>query len=260
MALRAAHGEITPMPDGAIFADTMAEPRSVYVWLDWLEKQLPFPVHRCSAGFLTKAALKMKVTKDGRRFSTTDIPFYTLSAAGKAGKVVNRSCTRDYKIKPIHRTLKRLLGYRKGQRMPQEPIVTQWIGISVDEATRMKMSRDRWTVHRWPLIELGMNRHDCKVWMQKHGYPEPPRSSCIYCPFHSNAEWRRLRDEEPKEFAKAARFEKAVQARKCRMENFHSTPYLHRSCVPLDEIDFSTEEENGQINMFENECEGMCGV
>ncbi len=43
VALMAANNEITPMPDAAIFADTQAEPSSVYEWLDWLEKQLPFP-------------------------------------------------------------------------------------------------------------------------------------------------------------------------------------------------------------------------
>ena len=52
MALMAAKGEITPMPDYAIFADTMAEPKAVYDWLDWLEEQLPFPVIRVSKGNL----------------------------------------------------------------------------------------------------------------------------------------------------------------------------------------------------------------
>ena len=44
MALMAAEGEITPMPDCAIFADTQFEPESVYTHLDWLETQLPYPV------------------------------------------------------------------------------------------------------------------------------------------------------------------------------------------------------------------------
>jgi len=35
---------------------------------------------------------------------------------------------------------------------------------------------------------------------------------------------------------------------------------FHLAMKPITEIDFSTEEERGQINMFENECEGMCGV
>lgn len=50
LALMAAAGEISPMPTVAIFADTQAEPASVYRWLDWLEKQLPFPVVRATAG------------------------------------------------------------------------------------------------------------------------------------------------------------------------------------------------------------------
>ncbi len=34
MALMAAKGEITPMPDYAIFADTQAEPDHIYEWLE----------------------------------------------------------------------------------------------------------------------------------------------------------------------------------------------------------------------------------
>jgi len=30
--------------------------------------------------------------------------------------------------------------------------------------------------------------------------------------------------------------------------------------VPLAEVDFSTAEERGQGNLFQNECEGHCGV
>lgn len=35
MALMAGKGELTPMPDFAVFADTQAEPADVYKWLDW---------------------------------------------------------------------------------------------------------------------------------------------------------------------------------------------------------------------------------
>lgn len=52
MALMAAHGEITPMPDCAIFADTGAEPRRVYEWLEQLIRLLPFQVHRVGPGDL----------------------------------------------------------------------------------------------------------------------------------------------------------------------------------------------------------------
>lgn len=52
MALMAAHGEIGPMPDCAVFADTGWEPKAVYEHLEWLRSPniLPFPVHIVSAG------------------------------------------------------------------------------------------------------------------------------------------------------------------------------------------------------------------
>ena len=54
LALMAAHGEIGPMPDCAIFADTGWEPKAVYEHLAWLRSPnvLPFPVHIVSAGNL----------------------------------------------------------------------------------------------------------------------------------------------------------------------------------------------------------------
>jgi hypothetical protein len=251
MALMAACGEITPMPTAAIFADTQAEPKSVYVWLDWLEKQLPFPVHRVTRGSLAEQALKMKTTKDGRRFTTTDIPFWTLSADNQLGRIPQRQCTYDFKIAPIQKMARKIAQIKRGQKTVG---VIQWIGISLDEVSRMKDSREPWQENRWPLIEKRISRVDCVRWMHAHGFPKPPRSACVFCPFHNNHEWRRLKTDEPDEFEKAVQFEKA------KTDNMRNTLFLHRSCIPLDKIDFSTEEERGQLNMFNNECEGMCGV
>lgn len=52
LALMAAHGEIGPMPDCAIFADTGWEPKAVYEHLEWFMSPnvLPFPVHIVSDG------------------------------------------------------------------------------------------------------------------------------------------------------------------------------------------------------------------
>lgn len=263
LALMAAHGEIGPRLDGAVFADTQAEPKSVYDWLEWLTAEIqrcphPFPVHVVTKGSLTDQALTMRETKDGRKFSRTDIPIFTRSNDGTLGKVVNRGCTRDYKIVPITQAVRKLAGIKRGQK---EITVTQWIGISWDELQRVKEGRDPWSQNRWPLVERRIRRHECLEWMQARGYPEPPRSSCVYCPFHNNAEWRRLRDHEPEEFQKAVQFERELQRLKGNTENFHAVPFLHRSCVPLDQIDLSTDKERGQGQLdFQAECEGMCGV
>jgi len=52
LAMMAAHGEIGPMPDCAIFSDTGWEPKAVYEHLAWLMSPhvLAFPNHIVSAG------------------------------------------------------------------------------------------------------------------------------------------------------------------------------------------------------------------
>lgn len=256
LALMAAAGEITPMPDFAIFADTQAEPKSVYTWLDWLEKQLPFPVHRVTRGNMTTDMMAFRTAKDGRVWTKSTIPAFMQAPDGSIG-LLGRSCTADYKIAPILKNLRRLCGIKRGEKQVQ---ITQFIGISYDEIQRMKPSRDKWTQHRWPLVELEMRRHDCIAWLKQRGFPEPPRSACSYCPFHSNKEWRRLKEHEPEAFTEAVRVEKELQRTKAETDNMRSVPWLHRSCVPLEDVDLSTEEDAGQLDMFGNECEGLCGV
>jgi hypothetical protein len=69
-----------------------------------------------------------------------------------------------------------------------------------------------------------------------------------------------MREEDPKSFQAAVDFEKRFQTAYAATRT-KGIPYLHRSCQPLEEVDFSTEDSRtGQLNMFENECEGMCGV
>src|SRR5262245_7030219 len=248
MALMAAHGEITPMPDAAIFADTQAEPKQVYEWLDWLEKQLPFPVYRVSSGNLKRESLLVHTSKkSNNKYLQAIIPSFISSTNGKG--MAQRHCTRNFKIDPVSKKLRLL---RNGSS------VVLWIGISTDEGYRVKSHLKKWITNRWPLIEKGMSRNSCLQWMKSHGYPKPPRSACIFCPYHSNAEWRNL---SPSEFQEAVVYEKQLQdAYKATLNNLYGIPFLHSSRIPLDQVDFSTDEDRGQLNMFNNECEGLCGV
>jgi len=256
----AARGEVSPMPDGAIFADTQAEPASVYRWLDWLEDQLPFPLHRVTEGSLTDAVLAQKKKGDGIAVRNL-LPVFVRSKEGRSEGKVQRACTFDYKIRPLLKLQRNLASIKRGQKKVS---VTTWIGISTDEVSRMKPSRERWCQHRWPLVEAGMSRHDCLLWMERNGYPTPPRSACVYCPFHSNAEWRRLKTEEPDAFEDASLFEHMLQGLHMRTDivagHIKGTPYLHRSCEPIHQVDLSTDLDRGQMGLFDNECEGMCGV
>lgn len=266
LALMIAKEEIKVTVDFAVFADTQAEPQSVYTWLDWLEKQLPFPVYRVTKGNLTKDCLtpkrRMKDTKNGKAGTTYMkgiIPKFGIGKDGEITAAIGRACTADYKIKPIHKLIKEKLGIKRNCK---DPIVTQLIGISYDELQRMRVSRDKWAQNRYPLVEKKLHRYHCKEWMLKNGFPEPPRSACIYCPFHSDEEWRRLRNEEPEEFKKAIEFDKKIRSQhEIYATDIRMSVFLHKSCKPLDEINFDNDEDKGQQTWdFMAECEGMCGV
>jgi hypothetical protein len=266
LALMAAHGEIEPMPDFAVFADTQAEPQEVYDYLDYLEGKLPFPIYRVTHGDLTEASLEVKIRQsDGPRSKAGDktirrlIPLFGIMPNGDKTAAIGRKCTADYKIKPILKKIKTRCGIERGQK---SATVTQWIGISWDEIQRMREASHRWTQHRWPLIENRMTRQDCKTWMGYMGYKEPPRSACYYCPFHSDDEWRRLRDSNPHAFSKACQFDHDIrQQYKKHDPTMLMEVYLHNSCKPLGEIDFDNDIDKGQqVWDFTAECEGMCGV
>lgn len=253
MALMAAAGEILPMPTCAIFADTQAEPQSVYDWLDWLEKQLPFPVHRVSFGNLLEKSLVVRTAKiTGNKYTKHSPPAYIFD--GKDSGMLMRQCTVDSKITIIHRAIRNI---RNGR-----PVI-QWIGISLDECHRMKDSRKRYIKNIYPLVDRGITRGDCIRWMESKHFPEPPRSACSFCPYHDDNEWIRLRDKEPDAFAQAVEYEKRLQATMKQVTGFRGIPWLHKSHKPLSSVVFcpSTKRRDVQTNLnFINECEGMCGV
>lgn len=253
MALMAARGEITPMPDYAIFADT-AEPHHVYSHLEWLEDQLPFPIITVQHQNIWKDVLAS--AREGKRVANP--PFYTKGENGEKG-ILSRTCTLEYKIKPIQRKIRELLGFKKGQRV-KDAHVEQWIGISTDEKTRMKLSSEKWITNRWPLIEKDFSRYGCAKWVQDNGYPKAPRSACIFCPYHNNDYWRWLRDNWPDEFEQACEFDEEIRngINRNSAKDFKAQElYLHSDLVPLREVDLRTDVDRGQLT-FLDECDGVC--
>jgi hypothetical protein len=257
-----AKGELTPMPQAAIFADTGDEPAAVYKWLEWLEEQLPFPVIRVRATRhgveqppLSEMSIIRRTSKNGNVYVTPSLPLFVKNAGGGKG-MSQRQCTREYKIDPINRKIRELANVKRGEKEPQALVA---IGISTDEALRIKPSRAVFVKHFWPLIDAGMSRQDCKDWMAEHGFPEPPRSACVYCPYHSDKEWIRLKTQDPEGFAKAVQYEKDSQAAYEDCTLLDGVPYLHADRIPLEEVKFDNADPK-QADMFNNECEGMCGV
>lgn len=250
LALMAAKGEVTPMLTAAIFADTGDEPEAVYKWLEQLRPMLPFPIRTARHGKMSLSGHIFNAIDRGTRVSKPPL-FTKPEKAGNSEGLLTRDCTPDFKVAVIQREARKLMmecGAKK---------CIQWIGISLDETIRIKPSRVKYSQHRWPLVELRMSRHDCLRWMERNGYQTPPRSACVYCPHHSNEEWRRIRDTDKNGWLQAVAFDTKIRR---GIHGVRSECFVHRDCVPLESVDLSRDDEKGQGLLWGNECEGMCGV
>lgn len=183
-----------------------------------------------------------------------------------------RQCTAEYKITPIKRAVRDLLGYPHPARIPDDVFVEQWVGISRDESHRAKSSDVRFARNAFPLLHVGMpadvepltgadgragwTRTDCLRYLRRAGWESTPKSACVGCPFHGNRAWRDLRDNHPEDWADAVAFDADLRRESVldRLD-LRSTPYLHRSRLPLAiaPIDRVTYRENAdaQVNIFD---------
>ncbi|MBF6060548.1 hypothetical protein IU500_07120 [Nocardia terpenica] len=171
-----------------------------------------------------------------------------------------RQCTAEYKLGPINRKVRELLGaappdYR---RVPRGRVAEQWIGFSTDEVHRVNdRPENRYTRKRYPLLELGMSRKDCQRWLRAAGWPDVARSACIGCPYHGNRQWREMRDHRPREWADAVDFDRRIRQGGTRIGvgRLNGEAFLHRSRLPLElaPIDrvSSREWADRQIDIFD---------
>lgn len=271
---------VLPRFDQVIFADTRWEDDAVYVHLEWCKKQASeagMPVVVVSGGNLYEDAMKATWSgekADGQPWAA--IPYYVKHSSGNKS-IIARQCTKYYKILPIQQFIReKIFGLKPRQRAPQEPQILQFMGISVDEAERMKPSRNRWQVsvylfcdtaiyhpdiksgfQEWKELPHMFSREDCKKWLEVN-FPGVvvPRSACKGCPFKSDAEWRAVK-ANPKDWEEVVRLDQYI--RKAGDGSNGKEAFLHRSCKPIDEVDFSRGEDKGQLNWL-SECEGLCGV
>ncbi|MFF2411812.1 hypothetical protein [Streptomyces sp. NPDC058092] len=115
----------------------------------------------------------------------------------------------------------------------------QWIGFSTDEITRVSNRGDtRYSKSRYPLLELDMSREQCIEYLIARGWGDVVKSACKGCPFKSNAEWRRMRDTDPKAWAETVAFDKAYR----NGPGMNHQRFLHASCLPLDEAPIDVKQ------------------
>jgi len=265
--LKFARGEMSAKLDAAIFADTQEEPAAVYQHMAWLRSLGGPPILTGTAGKLGDD-LVHGLNSTGQRF--VSIPAFTTGDGGETVAKVKRQCSKEYKTEVIGRVLRReVLGLAPG-RSPRGVVVNQYIGISLDEAGRAaRMMRvvkvPRYIRRRFPLIEANLTRQDCVTYLADRVPHETPRSACVFCPYHNDYAWHRLKTEAPEDFARAVEVDHSLRGDgSAANRRLNQALYLHRSCQPLEVVQFNPTPPKARATQlamnFSRECEGVCGV
>lgn len=260
------HKGIIPPVDCAIFADVQEEPESVYKHLTWFIEEVrgSYPVLIRTHGKLGDALVTGRTHAKGHS---------TIPAFCEGGGIARRQCTGDYKIDVIEKAIRRdILGLKPRQRWPKDVRIEQLLGLSFEEcgrAGRVLRSfndgpRRGKSVPLFPLIDMEMTRRKCLEWLKAYGVPHAvDRSACVFCPYKSNAEWLRLKENDAAGWARAVQIDGLLrEASSKQAYGMHNKQYFHRSCIPLEQIDFRSPEQKGDQGTlgFMAECEGMCGT
>lgn len=216
-------------------------------------------LHAIAIPYAKANGIRLEILKKVRRDGTEETLWQSLMRADKSidipvrmsnGAPGNRSCTADYKIRVISKWMKQ---HGATKEAPGEV----GIGISLDEFQRMKDSQIPYIRNEYPLIDLRIDRQDCKNLILAAGLPVPPKSSCFFCPFHTIRAWQDLYDKEPELFQRSVELERTLNDRRRSLGK--DEVWLTSKNRPLDEV--VTGAHQGQLVMFQAEDEGQysCG-
>lgn len=143
---------VLPRLDHAIFADTHWEPAEVYDQLAYLiieGAKANIPIHVVTAGDLRQHVID---AAEGRTDRCSKPPMFARNKDGAPG-ILQRDCSRDFKVRAIEKKAKELAGFTPGRALPKSMVVEQWLGISADEIQRMKAADEPWYRIWHPLVE-----------------------------------------------------------------------------------------------------------
>ncbi len=160
-----------------IFADTGSEkPETIKYWEEVIKPELiaseiEYYVVRSGRG---------KLHEDYRKLNA--IPFR-----------MSRSCTANFKLKPIKDKMDEIFS----SRLKDEEI-EMYLGITTDEAHRMKPSKVKYIRNMFPLIDLGYSRDDLYGFYDDWDLGAPVKSGCFCCPFAKADEMIQLSVDHPK--------------------------------------------------------------
>ena len=221
-------------PERIVMADTGRERSAVWRYLDEVTRP-------------RLAAVGLDVERIDHSYSNVDLTGHNgdllMPVYSEGGKLAT-FCSREWKAFPVRRYL-REHGYG-----PDNP-VRLWFGMSLDEVGRMRTSDVKWIANWYPLIlqpETRMSRGDCASFLEREGWPLPPKSACWMCPHRDDQTWQEMKDDEPGDFARAVELEREIQA------GSWGDVWLHKSRRPLDEATFETAESLPLLDLCADAC------
>ena len=244
LAVMSALGDLPPL--GAIItSDTMFESTETYQIRDWYKS------------WLEKRGVRVEVVTGGDiRIQGAQehihIPFWTSD-----GGPLQRQCTKEFKIMPVRRRIRELLGFDPS-RPPHPPpgSVELWLGISLDEHTRAKSSQVKFIKHRWPLLQREMSRAGCQRYLEEHGLPIPPKSACLCCPYRRASEWSQITQEATSDWRAAVAFDEANRHNPLAIRGKSTADELfiwrnrYKEPEPLKDADMEAEAEYERQSVY----------
>lgn len=254
--------------DYAIFADPGAEKPETYFYLKWLlkwqEENKGIPILWVGKKSILHDLQNGRNTT-GQSFAS--IPLFTKDENGTVG-MLRRQCTDEYKIQEVNKAIRKLYGLKARKRLPETYL---YMGITMEEIERMKTPQNNqltfvysflgYSTHKSKGVirlesPLSYSRSSCLNFYNEYKLPIPPKSACFFCPFQNEDQWLYMMVNEPELFKEAVDLDYSL--RDSTKRGVKQPAYLHRSCVPLDKVQFQHLAQY-QID-FKSECSGYCGV
>lgn len=250
-------------PDFAVYSDTGAEPEFVneYIryFIAYVKEKYDFDIFTTmhKQGLVEHLKSGKKQDRNGEFYTSSVPPLFTLNEKGEKGMLM-RQCTYDFKTNPCNKLINSKL--QRGEHY------NLWKGISFDERSRAKISTDKKKTFIYPLVDNYINRVDSINYLKSKGVRPAQRSSCFFCPFHSDRYWIWLRKYHLSEFQRAVEMETVINnlGDKGRVKTGTGFSYyqyfLHSSCVPLDKVQFNNENQLDMFTELIDECNAECGI
>jgi len=206
-----------PKPDLVLMVDTGYEKHGT---LDYANAILIPACKKVGVEF------KFLNTPDNRIFNDSGmivLPAYKQLDTGETQRLTTM-CSGMWKAAVMRRYI-RSLGIVKAR---------SWIGISTDESERQKQSPVQWVTNYYPLIEHHISRYQCLFQIRSLGWPDPARSSCIFCPGQNDDEYELMKSEYPEDYQRVVDIDNDIEAHNPNI-------FLHRSMTRMRDIIWRTD-------------------